>query len=164
MWAIRSFTTEDAANCAQLFYDAVHFGTQAHYTAAQRQAWAGKVPETGEWAKRLGGQTTVLAIKGQIISGFMTLDGKGYIDLAFVSPQYAGCGIGRYLYQSIEKRARQAKLARLHTQASRVAKPFFEKMGWTVISSHTNKRGSIELPNFQMEKHLLSIPLDRKSQ
>lgn len=162
MWTIRSFTSKDTADCAQLFYDAVHLGTQAHYTAAQRQAWAGKVPETGEWAKRLGKQTTVLATKGQIIAGFMTLDGKGYIDLAYVAPQYAGGGIGRLLYQSIEKHAQQAQLPRLHTQASRVAKPFFEKMGWTVLAAQTNKRGSVELPNYQMEKHLLLVPFNRK--
>ncbi len=154
MWDIRDFTPEDAASCAQIFYDAVHLGTKEYYSPQQQNAWASQIPETGKWSKRLLGQQTLVAHKGKKSVGFMTLASTGYIDLAFVAPQYTGQGVGRYLYQSIEQRARQAQLPRLHTQASRAAKPFFEKMGWIVLAAQIIKRGSVDLQNYQMEKQL----------
>jgi len=43
---------------------------------------------------------------------------------------------------------------RLHTQASEMAKPFFEKHGWILLKTQKITRENIELTNHKMEKHL----------
>ncbi len=87
----------------------------------------------------------------------MTLAAEGYIDLAFVAPDAIGHGIGKALYDAILSEASNLGVPRLHAEASHLARPFFERQGWSVVKSQTVTRGDdVAIPNFVMEKILSS--------
>jgi len=152
--SIRPFRDDDAGAAAQIFFDSVRLGTQDYYDEAQRLAWAPRVPETAIWLGRLKPQTVFVAERQGRVVGFMTLAAEGYIDLAFVAPEAIGQGIGKALYDAILSEALRIGVPRLHTEASHLARPFFERQGWSVVKPQTVVRGSVSIPNFVMEKYL----------
>jgi putative acetyltransferase len=152
--SIRRFRPEDTATTARLFHDAVHRGTRAFYTQAQREAWAPAVPQTESWHERLIGQSVFVAELEGEIAGFMTLRGDGYIDLAFVAPDLTRRGIARELYRAIEAEAAGMDLRRLYAHASHVARPFFERQGWSTLREQTVSPRGVAMMNFVMEKAL----------
>ena len=153
--SIRPFRDDDARATAQIFFDSIRLGTQDYYDEAQRHAWAPRVPETSKWLSRLKSQTVFVAERNGRVVGFMTLAAEGYIDLAFVAPGAIGRGIGKQLYDAILSEASNLGVPRLHTEASHLARPFFERQGWSVVKSQTVTRGDdVAIPNFAMEKIL----------
>jgi putative acetyltransferase len=87
--------------------------------------------------------------------GFMSLDlARGYLDLAFVLPQVMGQGVADALYAVLEARARAEGLARLTTEASALARPFFARNGWALIREQQVERRGVALHNAVMEKTL----------
>lgn len=150
--SIRRFRDDDAGIAARIFFDAIHLGTQNHYDAAQRRAWAPQVPEDAGWLERLRSQTTLVAERDGRVIGFMTVRADGYIDLAFVAPAFIGTGVARHLYRSIVAEAATMGVRRLHTQASHLARPFFERQGWSVVREQTVSPGGVPMTNFLMER------------
>lgn len=151
---IRPFHSSDAAALAALFYESVHKGARRAYDAAQRRAWAPRVPDAAAWRDRLSAQTVLVAERDGDPVGFMTLREDGRIDLAFVAPAAIGQGVARALYDEILQEARQAGMPRLHAEASLMARPFFERQGWSVIVPETVVRDGVSIPRFRMEKRL----------
>jgi len=92
------------------------------------------------------------------MAGFMTIDGEGLIDLAFVHPDYMKKGVGRALYTVIENRAIASGVCLLTTLASEKAKPFFERMGWSVETPNAVVKGGVTLQNYKMFKALPYSP------
>ena len=151
---IRELREDDLIQTAQVFFDAVQFGTTQHYSQRQKNAWAPDVPELGTWRERLLSQTVVVAeLDGKII-GFMTLKSDGCIDLAFVAPEFMGQGVATKLYASVLLSANSSGIDKLVTEASYLARPFFERQGWSVKREQTKFINDVELVNFLMEKNL----------
>lgn len=151
---VRGFVEADAEPTAQIFFDAVRFGTTRHYDERQRMAWAGKVPDTQQWLARLKSQHTFVAEMDSRPVGFMTIDDTGHIDLAFVAPDQMGRGVSDVLYAAVEARALELGIGRLDTAASHLARSFFQRHGWSVVKQQTVTRGEVELANFVMQKRL----------
>jgi len=151
---LRDLTPIDTNEAALLFFAAVHRGTADVYSAAQREAWAGKAPAPKAWEKRFDGVSGVVAESSGGMIGFMTIDASGLIDLAFVHPDHTKTGVGRSMYHAVEIRARVLGAPRLRTFASEQAKPFFIRMGWTVGAPNTVIKGKVTLQNYKMFKSL----------
>ena len=151
---IGDFDVTEADLLGGIFFDAVREGAAEFYDLEQRRAWASKQPSGSNWASRLAGQKTVVARKAGLPVGFMTLDGDGYIDLAFVAPGHQRQGIGRALYARIESAARDANIERLHSKASYLVRGLFEQQGWEVVRKQRVERSGVTLTNFLMEKRL----------
>lgn len=155
---IREFTDSDVGATAQIFFDAVRLGTTEYYDDRQRRAWAAKVPDNDEWRERLQSQHSYVAQLNTKLVGFMTLAGNGHIDLAFVAPDLIGKGVARALYERVETEALRLGIRRLDTDASYLARRFFERQGWSVLRQQSVSMGEVSLTNFAMEKHLNSTP------
>ncbi len=151
---VRDFLEEDVPATAQIFYDAVHQGTRDFYDDSQRHAWASEVPDLERWLARLRPQTVLVAEADTRIVGFMTLTKDGCIDLAFVAPDAMGRGVATRLYEELVCVAKANGLARLWTDASHLARGFFERAGWTLVDVQTVTRAGVDLTNFRMEKFL----------
>ena len=149
---LRPYTPADSGALAQIFYDAIHTGAAAHYTQAQRTAWAAEVPTPEAWAKRLTGLWTFVAHGPGGPIGFFSLRPDGYLDLAFVAPLAMGQGAGAALLMATESRAKTTGLTRLTTEASLAAHGFFLRHGWSEIAPQTVERHGVKLRNFRMEK------------
>lgn len=151
---VRRFEDRDAEATARIYFDAVRIGARDYYDEAQRQAWASSVPDTLPWRARLRSQASFVAERDGAIVGFMTLKPDGCIDLAFVAPEAMGTGVARQLYERLLAEAAAMGLRRLHTEASHLARPFFQRQGWSVVKQQTVERDGVALTNFVMEKHL----------
>lgn len=139
----------------QLFHRSVHEGTFEAYDAAQRAAWSPKPPSGSDWEARLTGAVTLVALAGKVPVGFMTLDPEtGYLDLAFVAPEWQGQGVAAMLYGLVERCARRQGLAQLTSDASEVARPFFLKQGWQDGPRQEVLRNGVTLHNYRMAKPL----------
>ena len=152
---VRGFHLDDALPTGQIYFDAVRLGTRDHYNETQRKAWAPQVPDKEDWCGRLASQTTMVAEFADTVVGFMTLNDDGYIDLAFVAPKFIGKGVAKKLYDHILAVAVAQGMGRLHTEASLLAKPFFERQGWSVVKRQSVRTRGVQLTNFVMEKHLV---------
>ena len=151
---IGDFEFSEADRLGAIFFDAVRDGATEFYSVEQRQAWAPKKPSGPRWASRLATQQTLVARKAGRPVGFMTLDGDGYIDLAFVAPGHQRQGIGARLYARIEELAQDANIVRLHSQASFLVRGLFEQQGWEVVRKQQIEKNGVTLTNFLMEKRL----------
>lgn len=148
---VRDFELHDTEQTADVFFQAVRFGTKDFYSDKQRKAWAPQKPELSWWQTRLAKQTVKVAILDEAVIGFMTLDSDGKIDLAFVMPSAMGTGVSGKLYAAILQEAQLAGLRTLQTEASSLAQQFFKKRGWHTVQQQTIKRDNVELTNFLME-------------
>lgn len=151
---IARFDPAEADQLGRVFFDAVREGAASFYDDAQRRAWASSVPAGPDWAARLAIPQTAVARNAGRPIGFMTLAQSGYIDLAFVDPAYQRQGVGRLLYDQIERWAREARVTRLTSDASHLAKGLFEQQGWTVVQEQQIERHGVTLTNFAMAKRL----------
>ncbi|MEO9873797.1 MAG: GNAT family N-acetyltransferase [Anderseniella sp.] len=151
---IREFKANDVGETAQIFFNAVRLGTTEYYDDRQRRAWAAKVPDNGEWRERLQSQHSFVAQLNTKPVGFMTLDGNGHIDLAFVAPDLIGKGVARALYERVEAEALRLGIRRLDTYASYLARRFFRRQGWSVVRQRSVSIGDVSMTNFAMEKRL----------
>ncbi|MEL6510707.1 MAG: GNAT family N-acetyltransferase [Pseudomonadota bacterium] len=149
MW-IRRYKPGDASACAVLFYRAVHEGASGAYTAEQRDAWAKQVPDTEYWHKRLSNDACFVAERDGVIAGFMTLEPDGHVGLAYVAPEEMGRGTAAALYAALLNEATVKRLKSLTTEASHLAKPFFEKFGWQVVTPQQVERHGVLIPNYKM--------------
>lgn len=148
---IRLFRDEDAAATAQVIFDSIRVGARDHYDDAQRRAWIPEVPETDEWLARLKPHYVLIAERDRIVIGFMTLTADGLIDLAFVAPDAIGQGVAKALYDALLVEARSRGQTRLRVAASLLARPFFERQGWSVSEEETVIRSGVALRRFRME-------------
>ncbi|MDJ0639405.1 MAG: GNAT family N-acetyltransferase [Paracoccaceae bacterium] len=151
---VRTFETRDAEALGMVFHRAVREGARARYGDTQTLAWSPAPPSGKAWAARLGAADTVVAEKDGEALGFMTVDEGGYLDLAFVVPEVMGQGVADTLYAVLESRARARRVARLTTQASLLAEPFFARHGWSVTRRQEVEMRGVVLQNAWMEKPL----------
>jgi len=134
-----------------VFFAAVREGAAAHYSDAERKAWAPSPEAPSSWEPRLLAGTTVVAEERGRIVGFMTLGSDGFLDLAYVDPGWIGRGVGGLLHRAILEIARRAGLALLATEASLVARGFFHRQGWRETARQSVIRHGVALTNFRME-------------
>jgi len=151
---IREYRESDAAVLANLYYESVRQGTRKYYSREQREAWAPSVPDTQKFASRLAKMTVLVAEDETGVVGFMTVDKTGYIDLAFVRPDRIGTGVASEIYKRIEMASKESGQTRLFSNASELAKPFFEKHGWTVCRTQQVERHGAKMTNYRMEKRM----------
>ena len=154
VFAVRSFAAEDADALGSVFYRAVREGAAARYSDDQINAWSPAPPSGEAWQTRLSDADTVVAVQDDAPVGFMTLDDKGYLDLAFVVPEAMGEGVSDAIYAVLEGRARARGIATLSTQASLLAEPFFARFGWQVTRRQEVEIRGVVLKNAWMEKSL----------
>lgn len=130
---VRPYRPEDREGCWLVFYRAVREGAAGFYDEAQRAAWAPEpLPALDGHDKLLAGWTFVAERAGRV-SGFMTLEPSGHLDMAFVLPEEMGQGTAGAIHAAVLAKARAEGLARLTVQASHLARRFLTRQGWTIV-------------------------------
>ena len=152
---IRAFRPEDSATLSTVYFKAVRDGAKAHYTARQRRAWAPDAKAPPDWAGKLAVLDTLVAEVDGEIAGFMACTYDGYIDLAFVHPQWMRRGVAQALYEETHFRARTRALPRLTAHASHLARAFFARNGWQIDGTERVERNGERLQRFTMSCQIL---------
>jgi putative acetyltransferase len=156
--ALRPYLPADARRCAEIFRLSIEELGAEDYDADQREAWAGRADDEQGFGARLGEALTLLAVVDGVIAGFASLKGGEEIDMLFVDPERAREGVGRTLVEALTKLAQARGAKRLTTEASEVAKPLFERLGFTAQKRNLVRIGDQWLANTTMTKTLRADP------
>ncbi|MCR9549800.1 MULTISPECIES: GNAT family N-acetyltransferase [Vibrio] len=154
MLSIRRYRAEDAPILWTLFYHTVRVINRRDYTESQVSAWAPSDFDLNSWQRTMDAiQPYIAEIEGQIV-GYCDLQSNGLIDHFFCHHEYQGQGIGRDLMSFLFSQAKVKGIERLYSEVSITARPFYEKMGFTVkVQQRAEVRGET-LTNFMMEKYI----------
>ncbi|EAR09934.1 GNAT family N-acetyltransferase [Reinekea blandensis] len=150
---VRNAEITDAPTLADIFYRSVHAISDTLYSPEQKKAWA---PEPNDdtkyrWQQRIVDQKPFVAVLGDQIAGFVTLEPSGLIDLLFVDPACQQKGVARELYEQVLAEANAFGLTQLSVDASDAARPFFEARGFEAKARQTIERRGVTLNNTHMK-------------
>jgi putative acetyltransferase len=149
---IRAYTAADAAPTLDIFERAISETALSRYSPDEVRAWLGHPRDPSEWhVDRARVDTYVAEIHGAV-AGFTDLDADGYVDRLFVSPDHGRRGVGRALLAHVVEEAGTRGLAELTTHASLVARPVFERAGFSVVHEETIVKGAVSLRRFFMRR------------
>lgn len=149
---IRSLETQDVAMVVELFTASVHGLSRDHYDNRQLAAWAPTPPNLDEWQERLNRSTTLVAECGSILTGFISYEGDGHIDLLYTLPGYERRGVASALYQHAEAAMRTSGYREIFTEASLSARTFFENQGFRVVEKQMVTRRNVIFDRLLMKK------------
>ena len=113
-FALRPYLPQDAPILAEIFRASVEELTEDDYNPPQQEAWASAADDLEAFAARLAKHLALIATMEGSPVGFISLDAPTEIGLFYVHPAVAGQGVGKMLYDAIEKlsAARGARIFR----------------------------------------------------
>ena len=152
---IVGYTSDKAMEVIELFQGSVHTVGKQFYNTEQLEAWSPTPPDYNAWHQYLGAIKPDLVVENGKVLGFLGFEHNGHVDRLYVHKDHQRQGVATMLYLYIEEIALQNKIDKLFTEASYLAKPFFEKMGFQIIQKNDVCRDGILLNNFSMEKVLV---------
>jgi putative acetyltransferase len=162
---IRTYEPHDAADVADVFYRSVREVALSDYTVDQVKAWVpGRLDVEGEHLRSSDGRLVLVAADEQDhVIAFIDLEPDGHIDRLFCAPGAVGRGIASQLYDGIETAAREQGIGRLFTEASELARRFFERKGFIVLERQDKILRGVPIHNYRMAKALSQSDHDTKA-
>lgn len=136
---------------ADLFCEAVHAIDPCLYTDEQKRAWAPKPPDYEFWKQRLDIKMPYIGLMHGQVAGFIELEKDGHIDCMYVHPNFQRLGFGSKLLGHVIQLARDRGFERLYVEASKAARPLFDKMGFFDVRENVIERRGVKLTNHTME-------------
>lgn len=149
---IRLFEAQDAEQIARLFHETVREVNINDYSIDQVRAWAPDDIYFRNWLEVCSNRFTYVADDEGLVAGFGELEPDGHIDCFYCHRNYQRCGVGSQIYQAIEEKAVELSVPRLFTEASITAKPFFLRLGFSVVKEQEVASRSQTFINYAMEK------------
>jgi putative acetyltransferase len=154
MVTLRPYQPNDAPDLLALFQDTIRRVNSRDYTPEQIRAWASDDIDPVHWASRFVGRFAVVAEDSGWLVGFAELEADGHIGRVYVSADHQRQGIGRSMLASIMAQARRQRIARLFTETSITARPFFEAQGFIVLAPQVVSCRGADFINYRMERVL----------
>jgi putative acetyltransferase len=151
---LRPYRQDDAPALLALYRDTIRRVNSRDYSPVQIAAWASDDIDLADWDGRFAGRFVQVAEEAGRPVGFAELEADGHIGRVYVSADHQRRGIGGKLIAAVTAEARRVALARLHTEASITARPFFEAQGFTVLARQLEKYGGTEFVIYRMERVL----------
>ena len=151
---IREFNISDTEEIMQLFYNTVHKINIRDYSSEQVDAWAPKNMDYAQWSERLQAKMTYVAQLDEKVIGFAELEETGHIGCFYCHADYQSMGVGTKLINQIQLTAHNLGIQKLFTEASITARPFFEHMGFRVVTPQKVERRGMKFINYVMEKDI----------
>ena len=152
---LRPYTPADAPALAALYARSVrHFGPRA-YNPEQVEAWAATACAEKTAARCADGRTVLVAEgpEGTLL-GYGDMEADGHLDFLYTAPEGEGQGVGSALYAALEDVARAQGSARIVVEASELARPLFERRGFTLTRRNDFEVAGVPIHNYSMEKAL----------
>ncbi|CAN7477459.1 GNAT family N-acetyltransferase [Pseudoxanthomonas sp. LjRoot168] len=152
---LRRYRPADATALTDLYVRSVrHYGPRA-YTPEQVDAWAATADSARTAARCSDGRVVVVAQdQAGTVLGFAELETDGHLDMLYVAPDAEGLRLGTLLYTALETQARDLGLHRLFVEASELARPLFERQGFTLLGRNDRVLAGVDIHNYRMEKRL----------
>jgi putative acetyltransferase len=151
---IRRYKPEDAEDIAGLFEKSVREIAIEMYTPEEVEAWASYADELEEIRHKLAEGLTLVAESGNRLVAFGQLKPPGHIEFLYTIKPYSRRGLATLIYKRLEDHAHLKGAGYLTTDASRISKPLFERLGFRLECPVIEKRKGVELECFKMRKEL----------
>jgi len=160
MVTLRPYRPDDAPALLDLFRDTIRRVNSRDYSPAQVAAWASDDIDAAHWFGRFCGRFVPVAEEAGRPVGFAELEANGHMDRVYVSADHQRRGIGQQLLAAVLVEAQRLGLARLFTEASITARPFFESEGFVMLAPQVVMCRGAEFVNYRMERVLAETPTD----
>jgi putative acetyltransferase len=154
MVTLRTYRPDDAPALLTLFRDTIRRVNSRDYSPDQIRAWASDEIDPQAWADRFAGRFVAVADEAGRAVGFSDLEASGHVDRLYVSADHQGRGVGRLVLSVVVAEAQRLGIARLFTEASITARPFFESQGFVVLTPQVVTLRGVEFVNYRMERVL----------
>lgn len=150
---LRPYRSDDAPALTDLYMRSVlHYGPRA-YSAEQVAVWATLATIERTTARCTDGRHVLVAQDGTgCVLGFGDLEADGHLDFLYVAPEAERLHVGSLLYAALEAHARGRGLSRIFVEASELARPLFERRGFTVLGRNDLSLQGVAIHNYRMEK------------
>lgn len=152
---IRAYQPSDAEAIVAVFRDAIRGTGATAYNAEQVAIWSSYPEEIEAFRQQLSQGFTLVAVEAARVVAFGQLDLPDHIGFLYTASDYARRGYAAAIYQRLEVRALEQGSERLRTEASRISKHFFLKMGFRVVEPEWVDRKGVQFERFKMEKILM---------
>lgn len=158
--AVRLFRDTDAEAVAGLTGAAIRTIGARAYSHEQVAAWAARHPGPERFlASAAKGDTIILAVNAEDTPiAYTLLEPDGHLDMLYCHPDHAGRGLAMRLLAEAEKRAIADGIERLFTEASELARPVFERVGYRLMHRRdftiAHEGRDVPIHNYAMERRL----------
>ena len=163
-YLIRPFQDEDAPSLATITLAAIAVVGAKSYTAEQVAAWSARHPGPDRFRSRVaaGDHIIVAADGGDKPVAYSLIEAESedglHLDMLYCHPDHTRKGLADQLLAASEQFALSRNATRLYTEASELARPAFERAGYTVSHRRDftipHEGGDIAIHNYAMEKRL----------
>lgn len=158
---IRDFREADAPALVAIFRAAIAGLGPRAYSEGQVAAWSARAPSPEIFCQRVGSGASILVALGvsatgasELPIGYALFEPDGHFDHLYCHPDHSGKGVGSSLIQAVEAFARKTSIAQLFTEASEIARPVFEREGFTVSHRRDLDIDGVAIHNYAMIKNL----------
>jgi len=151
---IRRYRPEDAEAISDLYRKSVTDIGIELYSRAEVEAWASYADEIEELRHRLAEGLTLIAECSGRMAAFGQLKPADRVEFLYTLKDFSRMGIATLIYRRLEETAIAAGSGVLHTDASRVSRPLFEKMGFFLVEAVVEERKGVKIECFVMRKEL----------
>lgn len=150
---IRRYQIGEEEEIWKLYRDTTRIINRRDYTEEQVQRWAPDQMRPG-WGEELRQKNPfVVEHEGRIV-GFAELEADGHIGRFYGHHQWQRQGVGKLLYQAIEREALQRGIALLYSEVSITARGFFLSRGFEIVAEENNLICRTVAPRFRLQKRL----------
>jgi putative acetyltransferase len=150
------YQRQDAETLAAIYRDAVIGIGSSAYDAKQIEVWSSYPEDIEEFRQLLSQGLTIVALHDSQVVAFGQLNPLDHIAFLYTASHFSRFGYATKIYQHLEAYAIQQGVERLHTEASRISKHFFLKMGFSMIEAEIVERKAVKIERFKMEKLLIT--------
>ena len=129
---IRPFKLSDTPSVVKVYRDAVRRIGPIAYSPEQIAAWSRYPTDELDFGYRLTRGYTLVMEEDGTIYAFGQLHPRNCFAFLYTTGDTHKKGLGAQLYDALESHAFSAGVIDMHTEVSRIARPFFEKRGFTL--------------------------------
>lgn len=152
---IRIAKLSDTSELKDLFQGTVLNVNKRDYSLAEVEDWASCGNDLSHIEEMIKTHYFIVAINRQSqIVGFSSITQQGYLHSMFVHKDFQGQGIATLLLKEIERYVTMNGIARITSEVSLTARPFFEQRGYIVTEEQKRRANQLSLTNFWMAKNL----------
>ena len=151
---IREGHLNDIKELQSLFVETISVICKVDYDEEQIEIWTSSIKKQDRWLDILTNQYLLVAEDNEKILGFCSLDKENYLDFLYVHKDHQRQGIANKLYVEIEKEVTRKEQKIINSDVSKTALPFFEKVGFEVITEQTVEIEGVKLINYKMTKKI----------
>ena len=155
-YAIRPYRDEDVEAVAAVCAAAIEAIGPRAYSAEQVAVWRARHPGPQRYRDVVANGTQILVATDEQDEpvAYALLERDGHLDHLYCHPDHTRRGLADLLLAEAEVMARDWSAERLYTEASDLARPAFERVGYEVMHRREFAIDGVPIHNWAMEKPL----------